>query len=49
MGGPGSGNHWHDGAKSTTDAYRRIDVRLLAREGGAEAGVSRPRVLDATR
>ena len=38
MGGPGSGNHWHDGAKSTTDAYRRIDVRLLAREGVLRPG-----------
>ena len=38
MGGPGSGNHWHYGAKSTTDAYRRIDVRLLAREGVLRPG-----------
>ncbi len=38
MGGPGSGNHWHFGAKSTTDAYRSIDVRLLAREGVLKRG-----------
>jgi hypothetical protein len=32
MGGPGSGNHWRCGAKSTTDGYRTLDVRRLARE-----------------
>ena len=38
MGGPGSGNHWHYGAKSTTDDYHCIDVRLLAREGVLRPG-----------
>jgi hypothetical protein len=33
MGGPGSGNHWRYGAKSTTDDYRTLDVRRWAREG----------------
>jgi hypothetical protein len=37
MGGPSSGNRWRYGAKSTTDDYRRLDVRQLAR-----AGVLRP-------
>ncbi len=37
MGGPGSGNHWRYGAKSTTDDYLALDVRSLAR-----AGVLRP-------
>lgn len=37
MGGPGSGNRWHYGAKSTTDDYRTLDVRHWAR-----AGVLRP-------
>ena len=30
--------HWHYGAKSTTGDYRRIDVRLLAREGVLRPG-----------
>ena len=33
MGGPGSGNRWRYGARSTTDDYRTIDVRRWAREG----------------
>ena len=37
MGGPGSGNRWHSGAKSTTDDYRTLDVRRFA-----VAGVLRP-------
>jgi hypothetical protein len=37
MGGPGSGNHWRYGAKSTTDDYCKLDVRSMAR-----AGVLRP-------
>ena len=44
MGGPGSGNRWHHGAKSTTDDYHSLDVRFLAREGmlrpGHRGGVS---------
>ena len=34
MGGPGSGNRWRYGAKSTTEDYRTLDVRRLAREVG---------------
>jgi hypothetical protein len=33
MGGSASGNRWRYGAKSTTDDYRILDVRRLAREG----------------
>lgn len=33
MGGPGSGNRWRFGEKSTTSSYRQIDVRRWAREG----------------
>jgi hypothetical protein len=33
MGGPGSGNRWRYGAKSTTEDYRTLDVRRWAREG----------------
>lgn len=33
MGGPGSGRHWHYGAKDTTDDYRMLDVRRLQRDG----------------
>ncbi len=33
MGGPGSGRHWHFGAKDTTDDYRAIDVRRWKRDG----------------
>ena len=40
MGGPGSGNHRHYGAKSTTDDYRVLDVRRLAREGMLQPGRS---------
>ncbi len=38
MGGHGSGNHWPYGAKSTTDSYRTLDVRRLAREGMLRLG-----------
>ena len=38
MGGPGSGNHWRYGAKSTTDDYRKLDVRRWAREGMLRPG-----------
>ena len=38
MGGPGRGNHWHYGAKSTTDNYRTLDVRRWAREGMLRPG-----------
>jgi hypothetical protein len=38
MGGPGSGNRWRYGAKSTTDDYRTLDVRRLAREGMLRPG-----------
>ena len=31
MGGPGSGNRWHYGAKSSTDDYRSLDVRRWSR------------------
>lgn len=37
MGGPGSGNHWGNGA-ATTDDYRRLDVRRLARAGALRLG-----------
>src|ERR1700687_1504971 len=37
MGGPGSGNRWRSGARSTTDDYRTLDVGCWAR-----AGVLRP-------
>jgi len=38
MGGPGSGRHWHYDAKATTDDFRALDVRLLAREGMLRPG-----------
>ena len=38
MGGPGSGNRWRYGAKSTTDDYRILDVRRLARKGALRPG-----------
>jgi hypothetical protein len=38
MGGPGSGNRWHYGAKSITDDYRTLDVRRWAREGMLRPG-----------
>jgi hypothetical protein len=38
MGGPGSGNRWCYGAKATTDDYRTLDVRRLAREGVLRPG-----------
>jgi hypothetical protein len=40
MGGPGSGNRWRHGARSTTDAMRSIDVRRWAREGMLRPGYS---------
>lgn len=33
MGGPGSGNRSHHGAKSHTDEFRTLDVRRFEREG----------------
>ena len=38
MGGPGSGNRWRYGAKSTTGDYRTLDVRRWAREGVLRPG-----------
>ena len=38
MGGPGSGNYWRYGAKSTTDDCLALDVRSLAREGVLRPG-----------
>src|ERR1700716_4428936 len=38
MGGPGSGNRWRYGAKTTTDDYRTLDVRRWAREGVLRPG-----------
>lgn len=38
MGGIGSGRRWHWDAKSTTDDYRRLDVRRWARDGLLEPG-----------
>ncbi len=38
MGGPGSGNRWRYGAKSTTDDYRTLDVRRWARGGVLRPG-----------
>ncbi len=38
MGGSGSGNRWHFGAKSTTNDYRSIDVRRFKREGVLRPG-----------
>jgi hypothetical protein len=43
MGGPGSGNRWRYGAKSTTDDYRTLDVRRfegagMLTPGGRRAG-----------
>ena len=40
MGGPGSGNRWRFGARSTTDDLRRLDVRRLARAGVLTPGHS---------
>ena len=33
MGGIGSGRHWQQGSKPTTDHYREIDIRKWKREG----------------
>ncbi len=33
MGGWGSGNRWRYGARSTTDDFRRLDIRSLVRAG----------------
>jgi hypothetical protein len=38
MGGPGSGNRWRYGAKSTTNDYRTLDVRRWARDGVLRPG-----------
>lgn len=38
MGGPGSGNRLRCFSKATTDAYRQIDVRRLARMGALRPG-----------
>ena len=38
MGGPGSGNRWRLGSRSTTDEYRRLDVRALVRAGVLKPG-----------
>jgi hypothetical protein len=38
MGGPGSGNRWRYGVKATTNHYRILDVRRLAREGLLKPG-----------
>lgn len=38
MGGPGSGNRWRTGSKSTTEEYRTLDVRRWAREGMLRPG-----------
>ncbi|MDR2871558.1 MAG: hypothetical protein LBV45_03400, partial [Xanthomonadaceae bacterium] len=38
MGGIGSGHRWRYDAKSTTDDYRQLDVRQLARAGALEPG-----------
>lgn len=38
MGGPGSGNHWRYGTRSTTDEMRSIDVRRWSREGMLRPG-----------
>lgn len=40
MGGPGSGNRWRHGTRSTTDEMRSIDVRRWAREGMLRPGYS---------
>ena len=41
MGGSGSGQRWHYGAKDTTEDYRSIDVRWLKREGMLSPGANR--------
>jgi hypothetical protein len=33
VGGPGSGHHWHYGAKNTVEGCRSIDVRWWRRQG----------------
>jgi hypothetical protein len=38
MGGPGSGNRWRYGTRSTTDEMRSIDVRRWARDGVLQPG-----------
>lgn len=38
MGGPGSGNRWRYGVKSTTDDYCALDVRRWARAGMLKLG-----------
>jgi hypothetical protein len=38
MGGPGSGNRWRYGAKSTTGDYRTLDVRCFEGTGTLTPG-----------
>jgi len=38
MGGPGSGNRWRYGSRSSTDDYRMLDVRRWARAGMLRPG-----------
>lgn len=38
MGGPGSGNRWHYGTRSTCEASLRIDVRYMRKEGLLRTG-----------
>ena len=33
MGGPGSGNHWHWGARDTCESYKRIELPYLRKHG----------------
>ena len=49
MGGPGSGNRCHYGAKSLTDDYRSLDVRRWAREGMLRPGYCGQLAVDAQR
>ena len=38
MGGLGSGNYWRWDTRSTTDSYRKLDVRRWARDGLLRTG-----------
>jgi hypothetical protein len=49
MGGPGSGNRWRYGAKSTTGDYLTLDVRHLGAGRCAEAGLLGRMATDARR
>lgn len=40
MGGVGSGRYWGSGGRATTESYRRLDVRRLARDGALVPGAS---------